>query len=157
MRRKIKINIIDLLVAVVLVTALCVICISKYTSASSESNKTKMMNITFYAEEVSDSIAESIKDGDIVSDSITNVNFGPCKDIMIGDSASYISTSDNTFVKVNRAGYKSVELTCTAEGIYSDIGAVYNNEIYGVGHTLTIFVGDTRITARVKNIEVVGE
>lgn len=158
MNGKRKINIIDILVVIVLITAVCVVGVSKFISASSESRNTKNIRITFYAEEVSDSIVENIKIGDVVTDSVTKVDFGECKDIIIEDSVSYIATKNNEYIKASRDGYKSLTLICESTGIYSDIGAVYDGDnTYGVGHTFTAFVGDSRITVRVRNLEIAGE
>ena len=154
MNTKKRINIIDLLVVVVALIAVAVIGVSKFTGKDSVNGENKKMIITFYSEEVSESIADYIKDGDIISDSTTKVVFGNAK-ITTDDSVSYIATDKNEYIKATRAGYKSITIICETEAVFSDIGAVFDGNIYGVGHTLTLLVGDSRFTARIKDIEIV--
>ena len=153
MKGKKRINIIDLLVVVVLLLAVAVVGVSKFVGGDTVGGEMKKMRITFYSEEVSDSIAEAMKDGDVVSDSITEVVFGNAQ-IDVAESASYIATDKNEYIKTVRNGYSSVTISCETEALYSNIGAVFDEYIYGIGHTLTLLVGDSRITARVRDIEV---
>ncbi len=159
--RKTKFNVIDLLVVVLIVVAAGVICVSKIMSSDSVGGETKTMRITFFAEEVSNSVADGIAEGSIVSDSITKVNFGGCDSVILDDSISYISSGDDggvyKYISTSRPGYSSVTLSCTVTGKYSTIGAVLDDNIYGVGHTLDILVGNSRFTARVRDIVVVEE
>lgn len=154
MNAKKRINIIDLLVVLVVCIAAVVIGASKFIDKSAENANMKNMIITFYAEEVSNSIADGMKNGDKVSDKKTDVVFGNCT-IEKGESVSYITNENKEFVKASRNGYSSVTIKCETVAQYTDIGIVYDDNIYGVGHTLTLLVGDTRFTARVKNIEIV--
>ncbi len=154
MKSKKRINVIDLLVIVVALVAVLVIGVSKFTDKGSVNGENKKVIITFYSEEVSESIAEYTKDGDIVSDSTTEVVFGNAN-IEIEDSVSYIATDKNEYNKTSRNGYRAITIKCETEAVYSDLGAVFGDNIYGVGHTLTLLVGDSRFTARVKDIEVV--
>ena len=154
MNAKKRINIIDLLVVLVVCIAAVVIGASKLIGTSAENAEMKDMIITFYAEEVSNSIADGMNDGDKVSDKTTDVVFGNGI-IEKGESVSYITNENNEFIKVSRKGYSSVTIKCETNAMYTDIGIVYDDNIYGVGHTLTLLVGDSRFTARVKNIEIV--
>ncbi len=156
MKSKKRINIIDLLVAIVLLVAIAVFGVSKFVGGDSVDGEIKKMRITFYSEEVSDSIAGAMKDGDVVSDSVMEVVFGNAK-IDVAQSASYIATDKNEYIKTVRDGYNSVTISCETEALYSDIGVVFDEYIYGIGHTLTLLVGDSRITARVRDIEVLGD
>lgn len=153
-QKKRKFNVIDMLVVLVIIAALCVVGVS--VIASRNDKNVKDMRITFYAEEVPASIAENIAVGDLVADgNINSVAFGKAVDVTVEDSVSYVSTPDNTFIRTSRPGYRSVTVVCETSGIYSDIGAVYDDYIYGVGHTLMMFVGDVRFSARVRDIEIV--
>ena len=156
MKTKKRINVIDLLVVVVLVIAIAVFAASKIVGGDSVDGEIKKMRITFYSEEVSDSIAEAMKDGDAVSDSVIEVQFGNAK-IDVEDSVSYIATDKNEYIKTTRSGFSSVTISCETEALYSDLGAVFDEYIYGIGHTLTLLVGDSRITARVSDIELLEE
>ena len=159
--KKTKFNVIDLLVIILIAAAVCVVAVSKLMSSDTAGGQAKTMKITFFAEEVSDSIAESIEEGSIVSDSITEVKFGGCTEIKLGDSISYISSKGDDgaykYIATSRPGYKSITLSCTVTGKYSTIGAVLEDNIYGVGHTLDLLVGNSRFTARVRDIVVVEE
>ncbi|MBE6570753.1 MAG: DUF4330 family protein [Ruminococcaceae bacterium] len=159
--KKIRFNVIDLLVIILIIAAIAVIGVSKFMSSDAAGGQVKTMKITFFAEEVSDSIVESIEEGSIVSDSITEVKFGGCSEIKFGESISYISSKMDDgsykYIATSRPGYKSITLSCTVTGKYSTIGAVLEDNIYGVGHTLDLLVGNSRFTARVRDIVVVEE
>ena len=156
MNAKKRVNIIDLLVIVVALVAMLVVGASKLAGESSVNGENKKIVITFYSEEVSESIADHVKDGDTVSDSTTDVVFGKAK-VETGESVSYIATDKNEYIKASRNGYRSITIKCETNAVYSDIGVVYDDNIYGVGHTLTLLAGDARFTARVKDIEIVEE
>lgn len=159
--KKAKFNIVDALIVILLISAVAVIGVAKFMSSDSASGDVKTLKITFFAEEVSDSIANGIKQGSIVSDSITEVKFGPCDSVELSESISYISSKDESgsykYIATSRPGYSSVTLTCTVSAKYSTIGAIIEDNIYGVGHTLDILVGNGRFTARVRDIVVVEE
>ncbi len=159
--RKTRFNVIDILVVLLVVVAIGVIGVSKFMSSDSANGELKTMKITFFAEEVSDSIADGIEQGSVVSDSAMKVTFGVCDDVVLDESVSYISSKDENgtykYISTSRPGYSSVTLSCTVTGKYSTIGAVLEEKIYGVGHTLDLLVGNARFTARVRDIVVVEE
>lgn len=154
MKAKKRINIIDLLVIIVAVAAIAVVGASKLLGGDSIEGEKEKVRITFYSEEVADTIAEAIVDKEfVISDSALDVVFGKGR-AEIDESVSYIATDKNEYIKTTREGYSAVTIICETECLYTDIGAVFDEFVYGVGHTLTLFAGDSRFTARVKDIEV---
>ena len=159
--KKVKFNVIDFLVVILIVAAVAVVGVSKIIGSDSADGDIKTMRITFFAEEVSDSVAGSIEEGASVADSVTKVRFGSCESVALDESISYISSKDDMgaykYISTSRPGYSSVTLSCTVTGKYSTIGAVLEDNIYGVGHTLDLLVGNSRFTARVRDIVIVEE
>ena len=160
-KKKVRFNIVDALVVILVIAAVAVIGVSKFMASESASGDAKTVKITFFAEEVSNAIADGITEGSVVTDSVTEVKFGPCDSVELGESISYISSKDESgaykYIATSRPGYSSVTITCTVDCKYTTIGAMLEDNIYGVGHTLDILVGNGRFTARVRDIVVVEE
>lgn len=157
--KKIRFNVIDALIVVLIIAAVAVVAVSKFMSSDSAEGQNKTMKITFFAEEVSDSVANNVKNGNVVTDNMTEVVFGGCSDVEFDDSISYVSSKDDSgtykYICTSRPGYKSITFSCTVTGKYTTIGAVLDDNIYGVGHTIELLVGNSRFTARVKDIVAV--
>ncbi|MGE5614778.1 MAG: DUF4330 domain-containing protein [Bacillota bacterium] len=111
--------------------------------------------VSFYMENVHDSIVKAIKTGDPVTESVQNSSFGKVTEITTGDSIFWSSGDDGQLVASSREGYSSLVLTMEAEGIIGKNGVTIGNSVYHVGLTVTLNVGkctlkDGRISRIVK-------
>lgn len=147
-----KINIIDFIVIIVLILAVCVIGVSKLRDKNASDRQTLI--IKYYAEEVRDNVASRVKPGDNLYDYTDKGQLGTVTDVQMGEAVSYAVKSDGTFSAVPKAGYSSIIITGEVEGLKTDLGATVNSHKYGVGHSFTLYAGEARIYLRVYDIQV---
>ncbi len=146
-----KINIIDLLVIIFIVVAVAVIGVFVVKNKkSTESQETLIMK--FYAEEISDFVAEKLLEGNSLYDDETHVSLGKITNLEINDSVTYGEISDGQYTMVNKQGYKSVIITGELIGTKNDLGAIISGHQYGVGHSMVLRAGDAKIYLRVYDI-----
>lgn len=160
--KKFRFNIVDVIVILIILCAVAVIGVSRVMSKNSEYGDLKDVEIVFYSETVSDSVKDILKAGDIAADGTTKVVFGAIDQPVFEESRSYLPSHYSTeseegykYIVTTQPDCSSVTVRCVVNCRFSDIGAVIDGNIYGVGHTLELLVGDARFSARVRDINVV--
>ncbi len=147
-------NIIDFLVVVVLMLGIIIgasaAVLKMYANRNDDNNEVIVMK--FYAEEVSDFVVEKLKLGGALMDVDKNISLGNATDIQINGSVTYGGITSGQYELVNKTGYKSVVITSEVEGFKNDLGVLVDNFQYGVGHSMTLRVGDAKIYLRVYDI-----
>lgn len=159
--KRARFNIVDLIVLIVIVCAVAVIVISRFLSKDSDNGEMKKVEFTFYAESVDDTVVNILKEGQAVSEGYTEAFFGNISDLKFGESISYLDKKNDdgsySFITTKQPGYSSVTIKCVDDCRFTDLGVMIDGKLYGVGHTLELLAGDTRFTARIRDIKVVGE
>lgn len=147
-----KINIIDLLIAIIIIAAAVFIGM-KFLGPESTATNTQKAVISFYYEECPDYVADQLMAGENVWDSGDNVTIGTVKDWSKADSVTYLLDDNGNTVQTSKDGYCALTLRCDAEGVIGEHGITINGTLYGVGHTLTMYAGECKLYLKVSGIE----
>lgn len=138
-----KVSIIDILIVVIILAGIVGGLGYKYSKSKTPGVfvKNDDIQITFYAEEVPDFVANAIKPGAIFKESIQDVTFGQVKnasDIKIDKPVSYAANQNGEIMRSNtKQGYVSLFVTVEGKGIYSENGITINSVPYYIGQNLT--------------------
>ncbi len=152
-----KINIIDLLIILVLVAAVAVAGVRFLTAGDAEKKKAEepdLLRFTYYAEEVNDWVADSVKVGDELFDATYAQEVGEVTDIVLGVPETYGINAEGQYVPAPREGFHSIKIVSEVRGTKTDIGAEINEHLYGVGHSMVLYAGDAKIYLRLMDIEL---
>ena len=147
-----KINIVDFIVAAVIVLGVLGVGYKFISSSTTLFKKSEEAKIVFYNEDLPKYVADSIKVGDKVKDSVKNTVFGEVESVEVADSVVFSSNDEGVLKQTTRPGYVSLILTVKGEGVYTDTGVIFNNTDYYVGRSLEIRAGNGVIWTRVKEI-----
>ena len=155
--KKCKFNLIDAIVVLVLIAALCFAGYKLFIEPNSEQNIAQTTyEVSYFCEEVPTFAAEAMFEGDPVSDEYKDVPLGKVTSVSIAPSTSYVGNAQGDIVTSSREGYNSVKLTTevTVSGEPYQHGIQIGSSKYGVGHSITLRVGKAKIFGRVSGIEV---
>jgi len=154
-KKKFKVNIIDLAIIVVILLAIAFVAI-KFVSSNSITVSGSKYVVTYYADECPDYSAKNVKVGEPISDEQKNVALGTITDVKLGPSESYGVAADGKYVRSSKDGYNSLFITTEVEGSDYEHGVIVSSTKYGVGHSLTVRAGTSKIYLRVYDIKKVG-
>ncbi len=146
-----KINIIDLVVILILVAAIAVLGV-KFLGKGGDEVQT--LEMKFYIEEVDNWVAEKIQNGDALYDGTYEIDLGEVTNVEPGEPMTWGLTQDGQYVLAPRAGYCSLTITGEVQGVKTDIGAEVDGNLYGVGHSMVLYAGDSKLYLRVHDISV---
>ncbi len=155
-KKKFKFNIIDAIVVLVLIAALCFAGFKLFIEPNSDKNLQTTYVVSYFCEEVPTYAAASIFEGDPVSDENKDVPLGYVTGITVEPSVSYISDVQGNIHMASKKGYESVSLTTevTISGKPYQHGIQIGSSKYGIGHSITLRVGKAKVFGRVAGIEV---
>ncbi|MDK2799501.1 MAG: hypothetical protein PWP27_858 [Clostridiales bacterium] len=149
-----KINIIDLFIIFVIIGAIGG-AFYKFGKANvGPIVKQDNIIIKFYAEEAPEYAAKAVKKGDIATDDSKNTYFGiVTEDPVVKGSLSFGTNSEGQFVPSSKPGMASVLITVEGKGVIGTNGAVFGGVNYGVGHSMALAVGKSKLWVRVYDIQ----
>lgn len=148
-----KINIIDFIVILVLVLGAAVFAYSRVSNKNLTATAPDgELYMEFFAEEVSDFVVEKLAIGAGLYDNDAELELGEVVDFEDNDSLSYGTNSEGDSVMTTREGYRSLTIKAKVKGNESAYGMEYKGVRYGIGHSLTIRAGKTKIYMRVSDI-----
>ncbi|MBQ4110504.1 MAG: DUF4330 domain-containing protein [Clostridia bacterium] len=152
-RIKGKINIIDLIIIIVAVCAVAFIGY-RYLAPDPDMVLPSKIQVKYYAEMVDDSVAALPKVGDPISDPSSKNQLGVITAVERGDSVVYNTDADGKIVKATYPGYSSLIITSELEAEKAANGIELNKAKYAIGHTFTMYCGNTRFTTKIYDIQV---
>ena len=148
-----KINIVDLIVLVVIIAAVAMFAVSKFNNSKDVVvDNEKTIYMSFYAEEISDFVADKIEIGAKVFDEDNKHVLGEVVKVETQPSVIYSVNSEGNSVLTTKENYNSVIVTAKVDGTLSDYGLVLNDFKYGVGHSMTLRAGYAKMYMRVYDI-----
>ncbi len=110
--------------------------------------------ISFYMENTPDCTIDSIKEGDIVKETIQGSNFGKVIELHRDESIFWGADEAGIFVSSPREGYSSLTITMEGTGIISSSGVSIDKSVYYVGQTLSLYAGNSYLAGgRISKIE----
>lgn len=158
-KKKFKFNVIDAIVVVVLLAALCFAGYKLLWEPRSPENTTSTTyRVTYFCEEVPDFAAAAIQNGTPISDEQKDTPLGTLiEEPVIEPSVSYAYDAEGNWKASSKPGYNSVKLTAevTISGTPYQHGFQVGEMKYGVGHTLAFRVGYAKLYGRISDIEIV--
>lgn len=152
-----KINVFDILIVLVIILAATGVYYKFSKSNNLIFNKTDNMQVAFFAEDVADFAAKSVKEGDIVKDRTSGVVIGTVKKVEIGSDIYYAADAEGNMVKSSKEGYSSVKVTVTGKGVYSGKGVTFGNADFYINRSIDVFFGDAVLLVKMCSIDAIGE
>ena len=149
-----KINLIDLLIILIILAA-GVFLFNKFGKAKivNPLAKQEPVEITFIVESLPEYAADSIEEGDPVTDRVTSSYLGKVTKLEKNPDITFGVDSEGKVVRSSKEGYCSLELTVEGTGVFSGKVVNIGNTNYYVYRETTLYVGDTMLFTRIKDIE----
>ncbi len=157
--KKIKFNIIDAVIIIVVLAALA-FAGYKILSASYEINAEKdtvTYKVSYFCEEVPDFAAYAVEVGAPVTDELAKDDLGIVTNVKIGPSKSHTTDAEGNIHLVTKPNFQALEIETEVEVPAKDadfkFGMLINESKYGIGHTFTFRVGKTKLYGRISGID----
>ncbi len=147
------INPLDLLVLIAFILA-AVFLYGKVLSPAKTAAKQTAVEIKFYSENSPKFAVDMVKKDVSAEDDTKGVGLGTVTDFTVGKGVIYTSDSEGNSIKSYQEDYSSCEITMNAEGQIIDGGALsINGNVYAVGQSITVRVGNTKLYGRISAID----
>lgn len=150
--KKFKFNVVDVLVILVVVAAVAFVG-KMFLFGGLGGGSASTYEVTYLCEEVPEFAAYIINVGDGVLDEQKETDLGVVTKVEIDESRTYTTTDEGDVRCVPKPYYKSVAITTEVEAQDYDFGMIVDSSKYGVGHSITIRVGNAKIFGRVSGIK----
>lgn len=148
-----KINIIDFLAVLAVVVVIAAAAV--FVLRPKDGGDTLVMK--FRIEEVDGFVAEKVHVGDELYDDTNLQDIGVVTDVELSDSISYGQVNDSVYTLTSKEGYYSMIITGEVKGRKTKLGAEIGGKKYGVGHSMVLRAGDTKMYLRVYDIALKDE
>lgn len=158
-KKKFKFNIIDVIVLVVLIAAICFAGYKLFFDHLGEGFNQKEQELSytieFFCEESPTYSAELVQVGDKLVDEYMDVSLGTVTSVELAPSVSYATNAEGNYVTSTKEGYSSVKITTDLEfkGAPYEHGIQIETSKYGVGHSMTFRAGKAKLYGRICAIE----
>lgn len=149
-----KINLIDLLIILIILAA-GVFLFNKFQKANIviPLAKQEPVAITFIIESLPEYAADNVEINDPVTDKVTSAYLGKVTKVEKLPDRSYAPDQDGKYVRSSKEGYCSLEFTVEGTGVFNGKVVNIGNTNYYVYRDTTVYVGDTILFTRIKDIE----
>ncbi|MBR7163824.1 MAG: DUF4330 domain-containing protein [Clostridia bacterium] len=155
-KKRLKFNPVDAVIVLVIAIAIGVVGI-KFFSGEGSAEAMVQYRISFFCEDVPTYAAELIKEGDSVTDDDKKEELGVVERVSLGPSKTYATTADGEMKLAPKEDANSVEVVALVQAKEFQHGIAVGSARYGVGHSLTLRVGKTKIFGRVSGLEKISE
>ena len=151
-----KFNFVDVIIILVIVAAAALVVYKLGGKEIVESANTQKYKITYSVSEIIDSTANSIHEGDKLTDFAGNVDLGTVTKVTVDEkSHSYAANSDGKYVLSSRDGYSYLEVEGVVSATKSENGISVSGTNYLIGHSMTLEAGNAKIYTLITGIEEV--
>ena len=158
-QKKVKFNIVDILVILVLIAGAVFLGIRMFggeePAVTPTSSVGSTYRVTFNAECVRGDVASTLVKGSKAENASRNMDLGYLVDFTIADAIAYGTDSQGNVVQSTKPGYVSVTLVCELTGIDQSTGLQVGQFMLNVGHSMGVRCGFTELNMVVQNIEPV--
>ena len=149
--KKIKLNIVDYILIVALVSVICFVGFKSIGNKNGEGESEYVLSV--YCEEVPEFASKLIKIGDEVSDEGKNTSIGNVLSVNLSDGVSYIEDENGKLKKTGKEGYNSVSLEISCNAVPFEHGLKIEGNRYSIGHSVVLYVGKAKISGRISDIK----
>ena len=146
-----RINIVDLIIVLVIIAALC-FAVFKYVLPQKDSGPVEKRELVLYCHDTPKFTAGQIKEGSKVWDQSGDVELGTVKSFEIMPLLETVAGQDGQIHSVESDWLCSVRLVLDAEGVMEDHGIRIGGSLYASGHTMTVFAGEAKMYLKVQEI-----
>ena len=146
-----KINIIDLLVIIVILAALC-FAVFRYVLPDREKGSEQACGMVLYCHDAPRFTAEQVKVGDTVWDQGTDTDLGTVKSVEILPLMETQAGPDGKTVTTESDWLVSVVLVLDSKGVKDEHGIKIDGTLYASGHTMTVFAGEAKLYLKVREL-----
>lgn len=153
MKKGFRFNIVDAAVVVVIVAVIAFVAVKLSGGILMKPEEIHEYEFTFHSYELPDYVKEYVEEGAQVCDDSNNAEFGEVVGFSFGESEIYEPNSDGVIVKSVKPDHSSMDLTVHGKGEKTDFGVKIEKGVYGVGHTITIKVGNSKIHCKISGIK----
>jgi len=150
-----KINIIDLVIAALVVCVIVFVASRFLGVGESEFVRAQTVHVTFFGTSSPDFVSPNTNIGDTVWDDHINQSIGRVVGVETDESVEFELGNDNRLHRVAREGHESVFITVEARGVVTDNGIVLGGTIFAPGHSTVIYAGWGKYFVRVYALEIV--
>ena len=158
-QKKVKFNIVDILVILVLIAGAVFLGIRMFggeePAVTPNSSVGSTYRVTFNAECVRGDVASTLVKGSKAENASRNMDLGTVVDVVIGESVVYGYDSKGNCVASPKPGHVSVTLVCRVTGFQNPTGLQVGQFMLNVGHSMGVRCGFTELNMVVQNIEPV--
>ena len=158
-QKKVKFNIVDILVILVLIAGAVFLGVRMFggeePAVTPNSSVGSTYRVTFNAECVRGDVASTLVKGSKAENASRNMDLGYLVDFTIEDAIAYGTDSQGNVVQGTKPGYVSVTLVCELTGIDQSTGLQVGQFMLNVGHSMGVRCGFTELNMVVQNIEPV--
>ena len=158
-QKKVKFNIVDILVILVLIAGAVFLGIRMFggeePAVTPNSSVGSTYRVTFNAECVRGDVASTLVKGSKAENASRNMDLGYLVDFTIEDAIAYGTDSQGNVVQSTKPGYVSVTLVCEVTGTQEPTGLQVGQFMLNVGHSMGVRCGFTELNMVVQNIEPV--
>lgn len=155
------INLIDLIVllviAVVAVVGVKFVTGGGLAALNSDDNEgfegpVTTLEMTFFAEEVSDFVADDLRNGAYLYDESSLEKLGELTAFETGPSVLFYNDDEGKSVASEKSTYSSLFIKGQVDGERTPLGATVGKTHYAAGHTFVLRAGDTKIYLRAYDV-----
>ena len=155
-QKKVKFNIVDILVILVLIAGAVFLGIRMFggeePAVTPNSSVGSTYRVTFNAECVRGDVASTLVKGSKAENASRNMDLGYLVDFTIADAIAYGTDAQGNVVQSTKPGYVSVTLVCELTGIDQSTGLQVGQFMLNVGHNMGVRCGFTELNMIVQNI-----
>lgn len=152
MKKGFKFNVVDVVVILVIVAVVAFVGLKLSGGLIAMPANMHEYEFTFHSYEVPDYVIDYVKEGAAVCDSSNNDEFGVVESFTTGESEMFVETADGAIVKTAKPDHSSMDLKVVGKGEQTDFGVKFEKGVYGVGHTITIKVGNAKLYCKISGI-----
>ena len=153
MKKGFKFNIIDAVVILVILAVVAFIGLKLSGGIIAQPEEIHQYEYTFHSDELPDYVIDYVKEGAGVCDASNNDDFGELVSFSVCESAIYEPNADGVIVKSQKPDHSGMDLVVRGEGEQTEFGVKLSKGVYGVGHTITIKVGNSKIYCKISGIK----
>lgn len=153
MKKGYKFNVIDAVVIIAIVGVLAFIGTKFTKSATENAVDTKQFEFSFHCDEVPNFVLEYIEEGAEVTAADNNDYFGKIVSVTKCDSAVYSPDANGKIVKSTKPDHSGVDIVVEGEGEQTGSGVKLAKGVYGVGHTIVLKAGNSKVSGKISGIK----
>lgn len=152
-----KLNVIDLIIILILIACIVFLCVRFLGNSAPQATAPDQVRLTFFAPDAPALLAGKCESGEPVTDYDDGTYLGAISLYESEDAYKYeYDDANGEPVKVPDPNKIFLTFSCDGAGYVSDTGLFINGNRYCIGGTYVICAGQTRVSCRLADFEIIG-